>query len=108
MGYRLGRMGLDRELIGTIRRLDLYDLRRVLILAAGLLESRQGGPEAPSPSGPAASPSYRRQLVRCGKAGCTKCPHGPYWYAYWREGGRVRSRYVGKELPPARDRLGEA
>jgi len=34
--------------------------------------------------------------VKCGKEACTKCPHGPYWYAYWREGGRRRSRYVGK------------
>jgi hypothetical protein len=34
--------------------------------------------------------------VRCGKESCTRCPHGPYWYAYWREDGRRRSRYVGK------------
>jgi hypothetical protein len=26
--------------------------------------------------------------------------HGPYWYAYWKENGRTRSRYIGKE-PPA-------
>lgn len=101
-------MGLDRDLIGDIRRLDEYDLRRVLMLAAGLLASRHGGPEAVAPPGPAATPSYRRQLVRCGKAGCTKCPHGPYWYAYWREDGRIRSRYIGKELPPRRDHLEEA
>jgi predicted ATPase/DNA-binding SARP family transcriptional activator len=25
--------------------------------------------------------------------------HGPYWYAYWWEQGRVRSRYLGKDLP---------
>lgn len=26
--------------------------------------------------------------------------HGPYWYAYWTDGkGRLRSRYVGVELP---------
>jgi hypothetical protein len=42
---------------------------------------------------------YRLQSVRCGKRGCTRCPHGPYWYAYWREGGRVRTRYIGKDLP---------
>ncbi len=49
--------------------------------------------------------TYRRQYRRCGKAGCTCCGlgrpgHGPYWYAFWREGGRPRSRYVGKEPPP--------
>jgi hypothetical protein len=35
-------------------------------------------------------------MVRCGKETCTTCPHGPYWYAYWTEDGRRRSRYVGR------------
>ncbi len=38
------------------------------------------------------------QGVKCGKAGC-KCAagdlHGPYWYEYWREGGKVRKKYRG-------------
>jgi hypothetical protein len=38
----------------------------------------------------------RQQMVRCGKDSCTRCPHGPYWYAYWTEDGKRRSRYVGK------------
>lgn len=46
--------------------------------------------------------TYRLERVRCGKVSC-KCStgelHGPYWYAYWTEGGRTRSRYVGKKLP---------
>lgn len=46
--------------------------------------------------------TYQREMVRCGKKGC-KCAegqlHGPYWYAYWTEGGRTRSQYVGKKLP---------
>ena len=42
---------------------------------------------------------YRQRQVRCGKMTCTRCPHGPYWYAYWREDGRLRSRYIGKSLP---------
>ncbi len=46
---------------------------------------------------------YQLERVRCGKIGC-KCArengklHGPYWYAYWREGGKLKSRYVGKQL----------
>jgi hypothetical protein len=40
----------------------------------------------------------RQQAVKCGKRNCTRCPHGPYWYAYWTEGGRRKSRYVGKLL----------
>jgi hypothetical protein len=46
--------------------------------------------------------TYRLEGVCCGKKGC-KCAdghlHGPYWYAYWTEGGRTRSEYVGKKLP---------
>jgi hypothetical protein len=40
----------------------------------------------------------RQQHVRCGKPNCSRCPHGPYWYAYWREDGHRKSRYVGKLL----------
>lgn len=47
---------------------------------------------------------YRQQYVRCGKQGCSRCTggqgHGPYWYAVWREKDRVRTRYIGKTLPP--------
>jgi DnaJ-class molecular chaperone len=25
--------------------------------------------------------------------------HGPYWYAFWKEGGKTRSKYVGKARP---------
>src|SRR5512142_2552613 len=48
--------------------------------------------------------TFRYETVRCGKPNCTRCPHGPYWYAYWKQGGRTRSRYVGRALPQkARD-----
>jgi len=43
--------------------------------------------------------TYRREYVRCGKRGCKRCPHGPYWYAYWKEGKRLRKRYCGKTCP---------
>jgi len=50
----------------------------------------------------AARKTYRLELVRCGKESC-KCAvgklHGPYWYAYWSEGGKIRSQYIGKRLP---------
>jgi hypothetical protein len=50
----------------------------------------------------AGNKTYRLEGVRCGKQGC-RCfdgyLHGPYWYAYWSENGRTRSRYVGKRLP---------
>lgn len=47
--------------------------------------------------------SYARQYRRCGKERCSICRdgqgHGPYWYAFWEEDGRSRSRYLGKRPP---------
>ena len=90
-------MALDREMIGQIRSLDEHDLRRLLIFARGLLVSRHGVEEAEA--GRRGKVTFRQERVRCGRQGCGGCPHGPYWYAYWREAGRLRSRYIGKELP---------
>jgi len=87
-------MPISRQLIKELRALDPYDLRRLQIVIRGLLDSDE------STAGPRTGKvTFRQQTVRCGKKGCTSCPHGPYWYAYWREDGRMRSRYVGKELP---------
>jgi hypothetical protein len=124
---------VDESLKRSLRDLDEYELRRVIIYAQGLLvgtdgpqfdpldspdalnavgvspgggdtaqTGRGGGQVGPTPSQPGQTPRvrYRQQWVRCGKEACTACPHGPYWYAYWREDGRQRSRYLGKNLPP--------
>lgn len=86
-------MPLDRDLLDAVRELDEHDLRRLQILTRAQLE-RSGAIE----SNDEPNVSLRQQMVRCGKPGCTKCPHGPYWYAYWTEEGRRRSRYVGRLL----------
>lgn len=95
-------MGLDKSLVRAVRNLDEYELRRLVIYASDLLESSAqtetnitGGDD----SRDSTEIRVRSQEVRCSKPSCTKCPHGPYWYAYWREGGRARSRYLGKRLP---------
>jgi len=45
--------------------------------------------------------TYQLQFRKCGKRTCRTCRegqgHGPYWYAYWREGSRLKSGYIGKE-----------
>jgi hypothetical protein len=49
-----------------------------------------------------ANKTYQLEGVRCGKKNCHCAEgrlHGPYWYAYWTEGGRTKSQYVGKKLP---------
>ncbi|MBV9690244.1 MAG: hypothetical protein JO202_11110 [Ktedonobacteraceae bacterium] len=47
--------------------------------------------------------TYQLQYRKCGKTACGTCRngqgHGPYWYAYWREGSRLRSGYIGKIHP---------
>lgn len=94
-------MPIDRRLYNDLRQLDRYDLRRVAIFVHGLLLQLGDDFTALGDAGAGAGPrvTYRLETVRCGKQSCRSCPHGPYWYAYWREGGRLRSRYVGRELP---------
>ena len=82
-----------------MRALDEYDLRRLMIFARGLLVTREGRELDDHPLGPRGKVTFRQERVRCGRESCTRCPHGPYWYAYWREGGKLRSRYIGKQLP---------
>jgi hypothetical protein len=38
--------------------------------------------------------------IKCGKKGCSKCPHGYYTYAYWKENGKTKSKYIGKYGDP--------
>lgn len=95
-------MPLSRGLLRDVRKLDEFDLRRLMILARGLLLERGGSGDDASPPG-IGEVTYRQESVRCGKPTCTRCPHGPYWYAYWREDGKQRSRYIGKVLPADAD-----
>ena len=90
-------MPLDRELTRRVRRLDEYELRRLMILVRGLLVHADGHPEADQDL--PVDVTYRQRHVRCGKPSCKGCPHGPYWYATWQEGGRTRTSYVGRHLP---------
>ena len=54
--------------------------------------------------------TIRKEYVRCGKLGCEQEPHGPYYYAYWKEemktdAGRsacrkkLKKKYIGTRLP---------
>ena len=51
--------------------------------------------------------SIQRKYVRCSKKDCGKCPHGPYLYRVWREGGKVRTEYIGKFAAPNLPQAGE-
>ncbi|MEZ5176537.1 MAG: hypothetical protein R2823_10080 [Acidimicrobiia bacterium] len=86
-------MAIDRDVIDAVREMDEPELRRLLMLTRARLES-QGH------SFPATGPDVRvrSQMVRCGKDSCTTCPHGPYYYAYWTEDGKRRSKYLGRSV----------
>ena len=46
--------------------------------------------------------TYAQQVRKCGKPYCGTCNksggHGPYWYAYYRQDGKVRCAYIGKTM----------
>lgn len=51
-----------------------------------------------------ASGAICTQMVRCNHPGC-KCMklgerHGPYYYFFWREEGKLRKKYVRKQVLP--------
>lgn len=91
-------MPLSRLMMRDVRALDEFDLRRLMIVVRGLLLERGGTGADDTPPG-VGQVTYRQQAIRCGKDSCQACPHGPYWYAFWREDGKMRSKYVGKTLP---------
>lgn len=40
--------------------------------------------------------TIRQEYVRCGKYDCDK-PHGPYYYAYWKDNAKLKKKYIGKD-----------
>src|SRR5919108_2265827 len=92
-------MPVDRDLMRQIRDLDEFDLRRLLIFVRGVLVAREGGDPRREVE-TVRKVTYRQEHVRCGRDNCTRCPHGPYWYAYWRGGGRPPSPRLCQGSPP--------
>jgi hypothetical protein len=43
--------------------------------------------------------TIRQEYVKCGKWDCPRCEHGPYYYAYWKENGKLHKKYIGKYPP---------
>jgi uncharacterized protein DUF6788 len=101
---------VDR-LAASAARLTVPELHDLAARIAALIEDREKPVEPPiNPKRvvieerrtPTAT--LRLELVACGKGACKSCgggrrpSHGPYWYAYWKQHGRTKSRYIGKEL----------
>ncbi len=90
------------ELLGELTEKQLQELREIDARLQQVLRERQSGQNSPAPlrmDKQVGSITFRYETVRCGKENCSRCPHGPYWYAYWKEEGRTHSRYIGRSLP---------
>lgn len=42
------------------------------------------------------SQSPRIKMIKCGRKGCLKCPHGPYLYIRERKNDKYIDKYIGK------------
>lgn len=42
--------------------------------------------------------ALRQVWVPCGKANCSTCPHGPYWYLVTWRGKKATQRTIGRHL----------
>lgn len=90
------------QVLGELTEAQRQELRAIDERLQEVLEERRASrSSAPAPrtEKQIGSITFRYETVRCGKENCSRCPHGPYWYAYWKEGGRTRSRYIGRSLP---------
>jgi len=45
--------------------------------------------------------TIREEFVKCGKEFCLQCPHGPYYYAYWKDSTtkKLKKKYLGSMDP---------
>jgi hypothetical protein len=98
------------NVIAAASGLPTADLRDLVESLTRLMEGRDAGAD-PQPKTSRIIVEQRRmrsatlqlELVKCGKPRCRACKaapaHGPYWYAYWKHEGRMRTKYIGKELP---------
>jgi hypothetical protein len=43
----------------------------------------------------------RQEFIKCGKEKCKDCPHGPYYYAYWKDSAtkKLKKKYIGQFDP---------
>jgi hypothetical protein len=106
---------IPKSIIRSLARQDLSVLCEIRDHVERLISERRKPPLAEELPGErevlevrtSGSTTYRLERVSCGK-NCKGCPHGPYWYGYWREGGKTRSKYVGKNLPSTETKKGVA
>jgi hypothetical protein len=107
---------IPRAIRSSLEHEDLPVLYEVKDLVAELISKKEEPHDLPSKSRDQGakreileerhsdSMTFRLERVSCGKH-CKGCPHGPYWYGYWREGGKTHSKYIGKNLRKSGDEV---
>jgi len=93
---------IPKYILDELAEEDLPDLLEIRDYLDRLIRDREESPDgsaikAETGGRRPASVTYRQEWVYCGKE-CKTCPHGPYWYCYWKEDGKTRTRYIGKVL----------
>ncbi len=94
---------VPQRLSRAIAKQDLAVLYEIRDLVESLIAERKEAMKANRPQREVLEEkktgtiTYRLERVSCGK-NCKGCPHGPYWYGYWKEGGKTKSKYIGKRL----------
>lgn len=96
------KLAISRRILRSLSREQLLDIQVFIGELLKDTDRKMGGRRREaSEQRPRGEKTYRLVLTRCGKPNC-KCAtgtgHGPYWYAFWSEGGRTQSQYVGKKL----------
>ena len=105
-GRKLGK--LPRGLVKSLQRCNPLQLKAAITFCRQLLKDHGKPPEAYDCGHRGRAPlmnitigESRYQLemsLSCGKAACTKCPHGPYLYGYHRDGDIAKATYYGNPL----------
>ncbi|PZO16871.1 MAG: hypothetical protein DCF25_11800 [Leptolyngbya foveolarum] len=97
------------RLYKQIQRLSLDEKQALREWLDQQIEAEQAPPEVEPQQGREVAEkkqigrvTYQAELVKCGKPNC-RCAteeqlHGPYWYAYRKQGQKLKSWYIGKEL----------
>lgn len=101
MTFREAKQGITGLKLAELEKLDLWLHERLMLLKKEEKEKAKKSKRQVLKQEKRGSWTYQQIAVKCGKPGC-KCnegePHGAYWYGYRREGGKVVSKYIGKEF----------
>ena len=93
-------MPLPKRLQQAVKKLSPQQLQALQALLDQLIQQKEPAHEKLPGEAASRHYTYRREYVKCGKKGCSCAKgkgHGPYWYAYWREGKKLKKKYLGKK-----------